>query len=433
MQVLQECLLRWKKRRLWLQLLQGLRTRVLLKGMQALTAAANQHRLETLESWLEYWEHAEDMVHGELQARLSPGKGATGINAQQAGQVALAQVLTSTPDTVKYQVLWELYWLLKTQTAIQKHAHWMRWRALLRQRRIVRKQLANPLQPSVNHAVDFMHDEPVSLRALNAALFVLALQTPHFRYRMGKEVTLKELVRFASAPQRVCSPNEADTLRHASAVITAFVDSPLCSDPAWLYRRYGKASPLIPPRTWRVDAFSPRHGFSGEELADRCGEDWPTLRVLEERSSLLQQRRLRGSLSSSIPSMGSPRQSSPMVRKLSHMRTHSNEPHDRAPSCERTLRPLNTFSSPSLNRSRVCRQWPSECSPPSTPLQPATPLLSFASRLRSPSHSWSRRSMTGPLIVPPKDSARRPLGPDSSRHTTDLSPVKTLSLPPLRT
>eukprot|EP00667_Euglena_gracilis_P016135 EG_transcript_16855 len=304
MQALKDALRRWNTSPLWLQLRWGLRLRLLLKRrVRALCTAAAQRRRETLESWLAYWEEGEARVHDQVRARLaqSPKGGTAGLTAAQAGQLAEVRVLASTPEQVKQRVLWELYWLLHTQYATQKHEHWVRWRALLRKQAALREQQARATRrSSPRFALDFMHREPVTLRAVNAALFVEALQAPRFRYRAGCEVTLPELMRLATAPQRVFAPSDVEVpLRHASAVVTTFQDSPLCSDPAWLHRRYGRPVPLIPEQTWHAQpAQSPRLGGPGEDLRSDT-DDWLPLRALG-RTSPAQPRRLNSSFCSSV-------------------------------------------------------------------------------------------------------------------------------------
>eukprot|EP00667_Euglena_gracilis_P011597 EG_transcript_11851 len=255
MRIVLHCLGRWAAASVWFRLHASLRARAILKRrMRQFCTGAAKHRQETLESWLEYWRDSESKAQDELRTRLRNTRAMTGMTAERAGQVALAQVMTSTCDAVKCRVLWQLYWLLRAQVAVQRMEHWARWQGLLQQRCTLLSRFEVSGRPLPHHAgPDFQSQSPVSLRAINATLFLLALQTPRFRYRAGVEVTFKELVRLSNAPQRVFHPGEPEArLRHASAVVTAFADSPLCSSRAWLVQRHAMPVPIIPQIAWRL-------------------------------------------------------------------------------------------------------------------------------------------------------------------------------------
>eukprot|EP00667_Euglena_gracilis_P013874 EG_transcript_14339 len=242
---------RWKSDCIWLRLHGAVRRRVLLKRhVRAFRAAAARHAVATLEGWLAHWRETEAQMQETLRGWLRCGKP---VATEWTGPVPLAHVMTSICEEVKVQVLWELYWLLHAQLLIQRHAYWARWHALKQLRQKVRWQQALSLdipQPQ-SKVLDFWNDEPVSLRAVNAALFVMALQPPRFRCRPGHEITLKELLLFAHAPEPAFQTVEGDVrLRHVSGVAAAFLASPLCTEAAALRRRLAKLLPLIPRRTW---------------------------------------------------------------------------------------------------------------------------------------------------------------------------------------
>eukprot|EP00667_Euglena_gracilis_P007070 EG_transcript_7141 len=253
--ILKHCMGSWVSGGIWVRVYAALQTRLLLKRrLRARCTSLLAHRKATLGAWLAYWREAETMAHRELQARSRGAKDGTCMTARRAEQVARAQVMTSTSDDVKRQVLWQLYWLLRSQVAFLKLEHWRQWCLLAQQRRRI---LSLHAPEPEKHGPDIQNRQPITLRAVDAALFILALQTPRFRVRPGHELTLPELVRLAAAPQRVCPPGEEDVpLRHASSVVTAFADSPLCTHPFWLYHRYAMPVPIVPALSWGVDPLS---------------------------------------------------------------------------------------------------------------------------------------------------------------------------------
>lgn len=54
-----------------------------------------------------------------LRMRAQSPRLNSAINPKKACQAALANALVSTPDPLKVQVLWELYWLLRRQDSIR--------------------------------------------------------------------------------------------------------------------------------------------------------------------------------------------------------------------------------------------------------------------------------------------------------------------------
>eukprot|EP00668_Euglena_longa_P008233 GGOE01009912.1.p1 GENE.GGOE01009912.1~~GGOE01009912.1.p1 ORF type:complete len:507 (-),score=90.39 GGOE01009912.1:853-2340(-) len=421
-QIVLHCLRRWATEGIWLHLRRTLRARVLMRNrIRMHRSSSSRQRTETLEGWLTYWQDAEAEAHRGLQ-RMQSIRLVGNSGAEWASQMAQAQVMTSTCEEVKLQVLWELYWLLLIQTSRKRHAYWLRWQTLQRQRQTLHWQLA--ASSDTKSPLDFWNNEPVSLRAVNAALFVMALQPPRFRYRPGKEVTLTQLLLLANAPQPMCHVSEGDLwLRHVSGVVAAFIDSSLCDDSAWLRKRFAMSVPLIPRRTWRPPTTTPRSG--GGEPLDRCeGDKPPSVRSMEERSSSLRQRR-PGSLPS-IDSGRSSRGASPVLhRHMSQSPRASSVVQERAPSVERSLPAIpRTGSSPDLPAAASPRQ-------PSTPVrQNSSHLGSLKPILRVPP------LRIGAAPAPPGDAGPRrhaivgPIGNNSNQIPEPLP--KSVTLPPLR-
>eukprot|EP00667_Euglena_gracilis_P004032 EG_transcript_4049 len=415
--VVRDCFQRRKTDWVWLNLNHALRTRVLLKRhVRRLRCQWPQQRSATLEAWLTYWQEAEATAQDNVRGWLRSGKPASG---EWQGPVPLAQVLTPTCEEVKAQVLWELYWLLHAQMSRQKRVYWVRCQALLRQRQRMRWKVASliPSEPEAQ-TPDFWNHEPVSLRAVNAALFVMALRRPRFHYRAGQEVTLKQLLLFVNAPQPAFGGGDGDAVRHASGVVNAFLDSPLCHEAAWLRKRLNMPLPLIPPRTWRPTAADAPDVAPGEAQSPRL--------LLEERGSFRHDRRLR-----SLPVRGnSPMNRGQLPPSQSQSPRGSSSARDRAPSAGQCL--------PEVPRQSSCTGLPAGAlSPrratlvrsPSSHLGTAKPLL----RVPPP-----------PRIVPPA-TPTAPREPGLRRHAVvgsagnlphlqnrDLSPLKMPILPPLR-
>eukprot|EP00667_Euglena_gracilis_P004781 EG_transcript_4806 len=450
MRAVRDCFVRWKTDWIWLHLRRALRTRVLLKRhVRALSSAARQHRTATLEGWLSYWREAETKAQHEVRAKLRSGKPLT---ADWAGPTAWAQVMTATCEEVKAQVLWELYWLLLAQASIAKHSYWMRWRALQRQRQKLLWAQQVPADPTAldsKPTLDFWNNEPVSLRGIDAALFVLALQAPRFRYRAGEEVTLRELVRLANAPQPVFRPHEVDVrLRHASGVVTAFLDSPLCREAAWLRRRFARSLPLIPPRTWRLESSpSPAVTFSPKP-PDR---DAPAgVPAAEERSSLFQQRRLGDFPASLSAPTASP---SPLRRHPPHFLSPCPASAGRGRSSSAGRRPASSAPAPTSipnppptrPASHRTGSMPEvSCPASASPFcPPAKPVLKAPPRTLTP----PRAAPVAVLLAHPEPGLARRLHPAALPSTTPApttaatttatcrvrdSSLPRISLPPLR-
>eukprot|EP00667_Euglena_gracilis_P026974 EG_transcript_32966 len=161
--------------------------------------------------------------------------------------MAFAQTMAGTPDDEKGQVLWDLYWLLQTQTNALLKSYWTQWFELLYMRRLIQ---ARP--PQVDTEDFNMHNEPVSLRAIDAALFIHALRKPKPLFTAGKDIKMAELLRLASAPTGpiLGLDKNGDPIRQISPVVSAFQQSPLCRRRNWLATRLQQEQPVIPPRTW---------------------------------------------------------------------------------------------------------------------------------------------------------------------------------------
>eukprot|EP00668_Euglena_longa_P008239 GGOE01009919.1.p1 GENE.GGOE01009919.1~~GGOE01009919.1.p1 ORF type:complete len:544 (-),score=129.64 GGOE01009919.1:498-2129(-) len=279
---------------LWYRLQLGLKVRIVMRRFlqrKIEGRGPRESRERLLDGWLQYWREAEAKAwaahrgHVNLSTAQRAAFGAPG-----APPPSSAASLALVPDSVKARVLWELYWLLHAQTLRERSLYWTRWWALLRKRQKLRSQVSSlhQLRNYVDETTDFLGNDPVSLRAINATLFVMALQVPHFRYRAGEEVTLKLLLLLANAPQQVFHVNDPDAwVRPTSGVVDAFLDSSLCTDPTWLRARLNLSVPVIPLRTWRVDLLHvPRcTSFCSSEVPTEGSDEWQLLQLLEEPSS----------------------------------------------------------------------------------------------------------------------------------------------------
>eukprot|EP00668_Euglena_longa_P009741 GGOE01011777.1.p1 GENE.GGOE01011777.1~~GGOE01011777.1.p1 ORF type:complete len:312 (+),score=64.39 GGOE01011777.1:251-1186(+) len=310
--------------------------------------------------------------------------------------------MTPTCEEVKVQVLWELYWLLLAQTAKKKDVYWARWRALQRQRQRIRWRLLNRPQPSGVQPHDFQNSEPVSLRAVNAALFVMLLQAPRFCYRPGKEVTLTELLLLANAPQPVFHEEDV-RLRHASGVVTAFLDSPLCSDEAWLRKRFTMPVPLIPRRIWRMETDSPNSAADGEPPTSAKDRVSPTPFFHHCRPGRLPYK-----------SSGSVQSSSPLLHPCRRFSSFPNKPGVPRQVSSPDLPSVSAFFGSPLQLSTV--PWPGTSTPrPSKPV-PSIPPLQIGAM----------------AFLPPPGLRRHAPGRSVDAMNGVSLPPKTLSLPPLR-
>eukprot|EP00668_Euglena_longa_P020445 GGOE01025420.1.p1 GENE.GGOE01025420.1~~GGOE01025420.1.p1 ORF type:complete len:516 (-),score=91.68 GGOE01025420.1:1125-2672(-) len=433
------CLEQWKVSRPWLQLRRGLRIRMLLRRRVRALAVAMKQRLNTLESWLTFWNDTEAKAQEDLRSRSRSPRAFAPMTAGQAEQMAVAQVMTSTSQKVKCQVLWELYWLLYAQTRIQKDLQWARWRTLLQRRQNLRAQRAPARHPQ-SKVVDFTQDEPVSLRAVNAALFVMALQPPCFNYQAGHEVTFKELLRLANSPQPVFRSSAVDSwMRHAPGIITAFMDSHLCREAAWLRKRFTVSTSLIPPQTWRAEERTPPKATVLEVRTD-TPEDGHLL-LLEEHTFLTPQRRLGNSPihSSHSPRLLGRRQTSTLPRQSScspeqcssveRMRPTGISPSPSTPLAASTFlnRPLMSQqrSVPDLLSPRILKQGPIFVRATTTSLEDLT--LS-PSALSPPRHGTLR------FVPVQKEPGFRRQASDFIGSPTPRAAAapKIFSLPPLR-
>eukprot|EP00667_Euglena_gracilis_P022820 EG_transcript_25531 len=165
----------------WLRFHQALRIRLYFRRRvvpvcRRLAAA----RSAVLEEWLAYWRECEHRAKEELRSQVHSKRLVYALGARRAGQQALAHALATTPDRMKVKVLWQLYWLLRLQTASATKAYWREWFLLQAMRE------AFLVSPPPASRRDFSPlCEPLTLRAVNAALFVKALQVPRFTPRAG--------------------------------------------------------------------------------------------------------------------------------------------------------------------------------------------------------------------------------------------------------
>eukprot|EP00667_Euglena_gracilis_P005208 EG_transcript_5245 len=446
LRIVRYCLTVWMDSRLWLLLRRGLRARILLRRRMRALAASLKQRLETLEGWLAYWQEAELKTHEELRGRLRSPRATAPMTHGQAEQIALAQVMTSTSEKVKWQVIWELYWLLYAQYQVQRELYWSRWRTLSQRRNMLRaSQWA--ASPKGKLRQDFVQEEPVSLRAVNAALFVLALQVPQFRYRAGQEVMYKELLRLANAPPPLFRSNSTDPwLRHAPGALTAFLDSPLCTTQSWLRKRFTMPAALIPPRTWRSDPRGLRRSLLVEDLAD-TPEDLQLLQLLEEQAGLPTGRRLGTSPPVGLvhsPRFMARRHTSLFPRQSSTTSSEASSSAERGrPSVVSTLLgspPLHSRPAMPHQRSvpdllaglqsspRTPRPGPIFARASSNGLEGSDPPLGLQPTPFSPPRHHSTRG-----VAPHKDGGpRRPVTELPPGGASPRGPTKIFSLPPLR-
>eukprot|EP00667_Euglena_gracilis_P013177 EG_transcript_13583 len=190
-----------------------------------------------LNDWLNYWRDCEDKVRNKIRIAHSSD---TFIPSEKADKSkrALANAMAITPDSIKIQVLWMLYWLLWTQTARDGVEYWTEWLDLLRAK--IQAQMEEKVALNSNVAHRATMDVLVTV-------IVKAMQVPKFHYRVGHEITFKELSRLATPTSSAEYPGLPPD---APQYLPAFLDSPLCDDPDWIVWRCTQPSPIIPPCTW---------------------------------------------------------------------------------------------------------------------------------------------------------------------------------------
>eukprot|EP00667_Euglena_gracilis_P004987 EG_transcript_5016 len=242
----------------WFRVLRKLRTRCAFRRrIKSYLVRLREQREAVLEEWLGFWNATEARATVELRRQLQAQPLQVASPRLQA-KSALRRSMVVTPDALKVEVLWQLFWLLHTQVAQKARLHHERWRWLVSRRE---ELLHNRGQ---NYVLDFSSEQPQTLRAVNAALFVHALQRPRDPFPSGREVTFREMLRLADFSHALPDWVELKSTASITSTTAGFLTSPLCSDPDWMVSRYSLPYPLIPRCTWTPEArpplMSPRLG-----------------------------------------------------------------------------------------------------------------------------------------------------------------------------
>eukprot|EP00667_Euglena_gracilis_P003741 EG_transcript_3752 len=298
--------------RLWLRVLRAFRAEGCVRRVPRLLGpkVRRQHAACTRQ-WLAAWTAADadpPGVGSGARERAALGTSGRGLPPPGTPTSAPRVSLPVTP-ALRGQVLWELYWLLRAQHQLRLKRYWAAWMKLMARRAALRWHRVDAVPGGpVSAALDFWDGEAQSLPAVNAALFVLALQEPRFNYDVGSSLPLKELRRIAEAHlYPVWDPRLPRTLQRATPTILAFLASPLCTEPDWLLERCQRPVPLIPE-------------FSPKLLTDRRSQSVPHILDTEAmplsrppnphtlRRHTLHDSRLfkRGSLPPALPPTGLP-------------------------------------------------------------------------------------------------------------------------------
>eukprot|EP00668_Euglena_longa_P027929 GGOE01034985.1.p1 GENE.GGOE01034985.1~~GGOE01034985.1.p1 ORF type:complete len:478 (-),score=119.37 GGOE01034985.1:1346-2746(-) len=235
----------------WFQLLRKVRSRCAFR--RHIRNHIEQQRKEreiVLESWMGYWRTMEMKATVEVRKQIQAPQPAVTTPQQQA-KMALRRSFMVTPDGVKTEVLWQLYWLLHAQLNQQIKVHWDRWLALNHQRTELRKSTDDTFR------LDFSQGVPQTLRAVNAALFIQELQQPQKRFPTGRVVTFKEMLRLADCFNDLPDWVELQSPASITSAMAGFLTSPLCTDSRWMAARYNQPTPVIPKCSWTPSARYP--------------------------------------------------------------------------------------------------------------------------------------------------------------------------------
>eukprot|EP00667_Euglena_gracilis_P005736 EG_transcript_5776 len=157
------------------------------------------HREKVVEEWLDYWRSCETKSQEVVELRKTVVSAWSPMTSSMAH--SLARASTKTPDGLKATVLWDLYWLLRAQHSGKALAYWRRWYALHRRRAELRQQVLEGTYKGpkeLNDVLDATHVETMSLPTVNAAIFLMAMQPPRFQAKVGRHVTVQDLVRLAN-------------------------------------------------------------------------------------------------------------------------------------------------------------------------------------------------------------------------------------------
>eukprot|EP00667_Euglena_gracilis_P009871 EG_transcript_10046 len=234
----------------WFRLQLHLKARFTLRKRTRCLLRLRTKRVETLDSWLAHWCAAEAKIQQGFRQHLQRSPP---LQEVLRGRGTIARCVTPVADALKVQVVWELYWILRAQYTHRLKLHWRRALALLAQRQAtLQHRCAGRVAPAT---ADFWQGEAVSLRAINAAIFVSLLQEPKFQYTAGRDIKATELLRLANANLEAGSwagVTESPLGPQGCPTLRAFLRSPLLAEPQWLrFLSKQTVSTVIPPRTWQ--------------------------------------------------------------------------------------------------------------------------------------------------------------------------------------
>eukprot|EP00668_Euglena_longa_P044018 GGOE01058591.1.p1 GENE.GGOE01058591.1~~GGOE01058591.1.p1 ORF type:complete len:356 (-),score=31.19 GGOE01058591.1:1454-2521(-) len=213
-----------------------------------------QRREKALEEWLDYWRFCETKSQEVIQLRKS--NSVTSWNPMTSSLAhSLARASVITPEPLKITVVWDLYWLLLAQHNSKAVAYWHRWYALHRRRAELRRLQAGTFKASksTDEQNDFVvapHVDKMSLRLVNATIFLMTLQPPSFQITPGKHFKVQDLVRLANGNLKLDLTEFGNVpwseLRRIPPTVSPFMSSPLCDDPGWIRQRCLRLIPIIP-------------------------------------------------------------------------------------------------------------------------------------------------------------------------------------------
>eukprot|EP00667_Euglena_gracilis_P012716 EG_transcript_13064 len=197
-------------------------------------------REEALASWLQYWQNVEAKIQQSCGDSLAAEQ--RDLSADRVPTSSLTH--STTPDRVKVEVLWELYWSLRAQHILHLKEYSKRWLSLI----ATRRKMMESLVACERH--DGMNDgQPSTLAAVDAEIFIEALREPRFNYAPSKEIKYSELVRLSNSTGMLMSSGH--NLVHISPFSLAFLKSPLCTEPAFMRRRSAMSGGCPPSPRWK--------------------------------------------------------------------------------------------------------------------------------------------------------------------------------------
>eukprot|EP00668_Euglena_longa_P010213 GGOE01012390.1.p1 GENE.GGOE01012390.1~~GGOE01012390.1.p1 ORF type:complete len:619 (-),score=153.50 GGOE01012390.1:1891-3612(-) len=252
MEVLQDGLAKLGSARIWYRLHHSLRmlTKVRL-GLHRFHLHTRCAREALLEEWLLFWRTTESQHQEYLRRSLQPSL----IPSPRKGKDSfLAHAMAITPDSIKCEVLWELYWLVRTQHTRNVVAHQRKLRALMRER----QQVRSALRSSGSMLPTSLSQDAIlrPLAVVDAEIFVTALRRPRLRCCVGSDITFRDLLRMQGSDCTQLLEMQGSTPSMdafgllSSPTMAFFLASPLCQDVAWFERRLMESRRLVPPMRW---------------------------------------------------------------------------------------------------------------------------------------------------------------------------------------